>query len=105
MGELLPCPFCGSSAEIKEDCGTFEPGCSHCGSFFGFHSTREHAAKSWNRRASPSEAEVERAADGIKKTLGEASPNLWVHNDRERANEIYREAARAALTAARGGAR
>lgn len=68
---LLPCPFCGSSGEIKEDCGTFEPGCSHCGSFFGFHSTRDHAAKSWNRRApDPRVRELVEAAKQFDQTYG-----------------------------------
>jgi hypothetical protein len=56
--ELLPCPFCGSdgdSVAINHDNGTYEPGCSHCGTYIGQYSSTRSAAAAWNRRARLSE--------------------------------------------------
>jgi hypothetical protein len=50
--ELKPCPFCGSDcATITKDHGTYEPGCTHCGTFIGQYSSERSAAAAWNRRA------------------------------------------------------
>jgi hypothetical protein len=49
---LEACPFCGSdAAKITEDHGTYEPGCTHCGTYIGQYSSARSAAAAWNRRA------------------------------------------------------
>ncbi|EIM99214.1 Lar family restriction alleviation protein [Paraburkholderia hospita] len=56
---LLPCPFCGGTAEIKKiEEGCFGVGCPNCdfqlmnGQWaIGWHKTKERAATEWNRRS------------------------------------------------------
>lgn len=51
--KLLPCPFCGSEAEITELKtieGSFYVQCPHCGIEQGYSSSYEDAVEEWNKR-------------------------------------------------------
>lgn len=63
MDALKPRPFCGSceeSVRIIYDHGTYEPGCSHCGTYIWHFSSARSATRAWNRRAVS-----EKPADGV----------------------------------------
>ena len=51
---LLPCPFCGSPAELNKDCdyvGDFyRVFCTRCGIETGYEDTASNARDTWNRR-------------------------------------------------------
>lgn len=53
--ELLPCPFCGSKAEVVETHPVSTKSvlvrCQECGAFVTAFSTRDEAIDAWNRRA------------------------------------------------------
>ena len=54
MSELKPCPFCGSKAEVYEECEMVKIRCSSymCqASVNGWHDEVEDAIEAWNRRA------------------------------------------------------
>lgn len=51
MQELLPCPFCGSRAELDIERGFPYVHCTCCTARTGTCDTNEEAIEEWNRRA------------------------------------------------------
>ena len=54
MKEIKPCPFCGSKAEVYEECGMVKIRCSSymCqASVNCWHDEVEDAIEAWNKRA------------------------------------------------------
>lgn len=61
---LASCPFCGSdAAKITNDKGSYEVGCTHCGTYIGCYSSERSAAANWNRRAVPAADPWRQAVD------------------------------------------
>lgn len=56
--DLKPCPFCGGEAKFNLFCGNYCVTCTACmGGVFPFpRSTKEEAAKNWNRRVTDENA-------------------------------------------------
>lgn len=51
--ELKPCPFCGSTAELRDDGDEYYPywvNCNECVGCTGECPTKELAIKAWNTR-------------------------------------------------------
>ena len=48
--KLLPCPFCGSLAEMKSAVGECWAGCIRCGIGTPMYSSPERGAAKWNAR-------------------------------------------------------
>lgn len=75
--ELAACPFCGSdAAQITHDHGTYEPGCTHCGTYIGQYSSERSARVAWNRRAVPALVQPEPSETNPMQAL--ARRCLWI---------------------------
>lgn len=48
--ELLPCPFCGGPASLRDGMGEFWVKCADCGSSGTMRSRRDRAERDWNDR-------------------------------------------------------
>ena len=64
--ELLPCPFCGSEADVEGAWGGYVPLClnEECGCELGVFKTREEAVAAWSRRVKGSTIHASRISSG-----------------------------------------
>lgn len=87
MGELRPCPFCGSeSVGVTEAFGGFVTICGECGSQGKHKSTIREAVDAWNMRAGD---EPERMTVNVGEVAVFPNPKA----DKEQAKKVLEEAA------------